>query len=745
MAEMQGGLRDALRAADEGHVTISARPLARLLGVRRRKGSISLLATLAAVLGAALLGASPAAAIVTTVDTTTVGLQPRTDQLVGPSAGFSNEEGNAVVHGASLYVVYWDPGAWFHHEWVANIDGFLQELGASSGSHNTIFAALGQYRDRTNVGAGYDFVFKGAYSDTAAYPEGKCTDPEPLEVGQVTCLTDAQVREQLGSFIAGHGTEKGMHAIYYVLTPPGVAVCLDEASTHCSDYSLSEEELEHKVRNSVSYKDSFCSYHGAINPDNASEGDDNTILYATIPWSAGYEGHPWDFWPGSSDAGQAYDCQDGGWYVSDGVPRAEQEKELTKAEKEHAKEATAKEKEEEEKARRLEGPHIEEPNQEASPIKEEGDFAAALSDVLINQIAVEQADIVTDPLLTSWRDPSTGLEATDECRDQFGNTVAPSAYGGSVTANAQTEAGTLSNVEVNGHLYYINNVLNLGELHSSHCVGGVGLVPRFTAPNPVNAGELVAFDGMESTVSELKGVVYGPTGPPTTTYATFAWNFGDGTPEVKGYAPGAPVCEEPWLSPCAASAFHSYQYGGEYTVTLTITDIAGNVSAISHKVVVNGPPAPGSGGSGGGSGSGSGSGTKGSTATIGDPVAAALVLSRSLPTALRRGLLVSYSVNEQVAGHFEVLLSRSLARKLGIGGAGATGLPSGTPPQVIVARALLVTTEGGHRTIAIKFSKAVAAKLARSHRLDLMVRLIVRNAARFPASTTVLATATLTR
>ena len=32
-----------------------------------------------------------------------------------------------------------------------------------------------------------------------------------------------------------------------------------------------------------------------------------------IPWSAGYEGGPNYSLPGPSNAGQAYDCQDGGW------------------------------------------------------------------------------------------------------------------------------------------------------------------------------------------------------------------------------------------------------------------------------------------------------------------------------------------------------------------------------------------------------------------------------------------------
>jgi hypothetical protein len=293
------------------------------------------------------------------------------------------------------------------------------------------------------------------------------------------------------------------------------------------------------------------------------------------------------------------------------------------------------------------------------------------------------------------------------------------------------------------------------------------LIARFTAPNPVNTGEIIGVDGMESTVSLLHTKAYGPSGPPTTTYATFSWNFGDGTAEVKGFAPGAPICEAPWLSPCAASAFHSYQYGGKYNVTLTITDVGGNTTSVTHEVVVDGPSPPsptGGGSSGGSSGAGSAttsspgtavSGTSGSGTTapgsapkptIPGPVASQAAVTRSLSSALSKGLVISYSVNEQVAGQFQVLLASSIAKRIGLHGPAATGMPTGSAPSIVIGKAILITTKGGRNTVKIQFGKKTAAKLRKLRSVPLTIRLVVRNASsRTPQTTTVISTVNLSR
>jgi hypothetical protein len=769
-------------AADDGLVPLTASLLSRILSTRAR-----LLCAL--VLGQCLLLSllcANAGAFVQEVSGTKVGLQPREvarfwegtvkweglgsekSESNAPAASFGNASGSPVLHGANTYPIYWDPQNFYHGDWQGVINGFLAHLGGSSGTLNSPFALEGQYMDATNQPATTGSSFHGAYTDTNPYPSSNCVDPRPFQLGaplSEVCLTDAQLRTQLETFIAQHALPTGMNSIFYILTPPGVAVCLDAggASGHCSDFAGTIKEVEtaeakHEEPTSFkSYKRSFCSYHGFI-----GSGGSSTVLYAAIPWTAGGAG---DNHLEEADQTLGYDCQDGGFQPSTKETNGELEekehpKPLNKEEEEAFEEKNVKEKHEQEEAEALAGPHQQEPNQLHGRTPD-GGFDTGLADLIVNQIAVEQQNTVTNPLLDAWQDPA-GHELTDECRNFFVPT-----NGGSSTASPTTRAGSLSNQTLAGANYYVNAAFNLAALHlpspSVRCLGAAALVPAFTAPNPVNAGEIVGFDGMESNIT-LNSAETFPSG--ALTYPTFTWDFGDGSPTVTGFAPGAASlnspdaapCEAPWLSPCAASTFHSYQYGGTYTVTLTAKDVAGNTGSVTRTVTVAGPspPTPASPAAGGGSSGSTSSGSSTSTAPGSSPsttaghgstpppakvAATQAVGSHSLASVLRSGLVIRYSVSGQATGRFEVLLASSTAKRIGLKGAAATGLAPGTAPQIVIAKAILVTTKAGHSSYRIKLSKATAAKLRRLHKVTLMIRMVVHNAN--PAPTTVLSTVTL--
>lgn len=709
-----------------------------------------------------VVSVAPASAVVEKDGSTTVGLQPVNVGSLhdGPSINgifdalpesFENPSGHPVLHGSNVFLVYWDPTNHYHADWKTLIDGFVENVNASENAYSDAFAVDEQYTDKSDEPAYNHLIYRGSYTDTTPYPTAGCTDPDPLEeskrhhIGPLTCLTDTQIRTHLTEFIEQNKLPKGMNSVYYLLTPPGVAVCLDTGTEtgHCSTFGTKTE----------SYDNSFCSYHSDINPGGLETGDTNTILYGVIPWTAGGVG---DGQLAPKDQTEAPECQDGGFNAG-AREEYEEPPEPRDAEEQTAFEKLKpKEKEQEENVRALKGPHDEEPNQKPCPTAD-GYCDVGLADLIINQLAVEQQDIVTDPLLNSWKD-SAGNEVTDECRNFF----AP-APGGSATANEETGAGTLSNQEIAGGSYYLNSAFNLaGERLSFpgvYCLLGITLTPEFNTVSAVGTGETVGFDGGESIITLNAASRYSKSGTPEANYAKMKWNFGDGSSEVTGYAPGSPPCETPWLSECAESVYHSYKAPGTYTVTLTVTDVGGNTASASHEVTVTGPPAepaqtppapappsspavtstpsvvasaPG--------------GTSASGAPVPAPVASAYVLSHSLKSTISKGLAVHYQVNEQVAGHVEVLLGQKMAKKLKIHGSLASDLPVGSEPEVVIGTGLVVTLKGGGSTTHVTFTKNAAAALRHIKKVALSLRLIVRNAAvENPATAVVTSAFTLAR
>jgi hypothetical protein len=737
------GLREPRRAADDGLVMLIPRLLSRRLAGRLPLALLGALSILSP-----LLLASPASAVVREIPTPggvrTVGLTPQSIEFgFGEPLSFANNTGHPVMHSNNVYAIYWDPDYLYHGDWQGLIDTYLQRVAGDSGTLGNHYAIDAQYTDQSNAGAAYSSAYRGAYTDTDHYPPSGCADPnspataKEYDFGFIACVTDQQIQEELTKFIpqsepgAPSGLPKGMSSLFFVLTPPGVSVCIDAGgpSGHCSDNPPSGGEPS---------PNGICSYHSAIT-SNPSTGDANTIVYAVVPWTAG--GLDDNHLPGKLAGTLGSVCQDGNWDASE--PNLDSSREGDASIKPPNTEPVTEQ----------------QPNQLTS-FGPDGTYDEGLADLVINQLAVQQQNTITDPLLNGWQDNAHG-EVMDECRNYF----AP-ILGGAETPLKNTNAGNLFNQVIGGDNYYLNDTFNLAGLQLPYpgvpCgVESPSLLPAFTAPTLANTSEALAFDGQESNITLDAGTTFS-SGVPKANYPTYTWDFGDGTPALSGYAPGAsspgpPPCAAPWLTPCAASAFHTYQYGGEYRVTLTVKDVAGNTATATRTVTVTGPARPGgtagsegaagSSASGAGAGAGAGGSSPGSTAQSSStpgPVASEAVISKSLPKVLRNGLVVRYSVNEQVAGHFEVLLASAIANRLGLHGSPATGLAPGSPPEMVIAKAILVTTKGGHSSVKIKFSKRTAARLKRLRKVTLTLRLIVRDASlHHPQSTTVLSTVVL--
>jgi hypothetical protein len=635
-----------------------------------------------------LLALAPhAGAVVTTVGGHQFGVQPETATPLSEIAEPLSYGNGPVVHSSASYALYWDHRSGeYTGEWQSLISGFLANVGADSGALSNDFAVITQYHDTTGAKAAYEQTFRGAYTDTDALPSsGNCSEGAP-------CLTDAQIRAELTKYIVNLGLPSGLNPssgptpIYYVFTPPGVTVCLEGSgeSGHCS---------------SPASANPVCSYHSFIPAGGQLSA---TVLYAVEPWTAGNYG------TFASPQVSGSKCQDGSGTMQ-------------------------------------------EPNQHG--LGGEGEYGAGLADLIINNVTHQALSTATNPLFNAWRD--TGLdsnEVVDKCRNGF--------LGGellevpSSSVDQHTKAGSAHNQTINGLHYYLNDVFNQAAAFAPYpgvpCINGVNIRPQFTAQNPIRSGDVATFNTTQSNI--------------TLGVQKYNWSFGDGTGTeancesrvpTNGFAPQQCTGTSGTnITNPVASTEHVYAYGGTYEVSLTILDYGGNTATFSHPVTVSGPARPASTGTGG-SASGGSSGSGGSTAAPGSPgnpvkpapakvVATQSVVSHNLSSVAKNGLVIRYSVSEQVAGRFEVLLASSIARKLGVKGAPASGLAAGTPPQTVIAKAILVTTKGGRSTYNVKFSKATAARLRRLRKVSLAIRMVVHNAAS-PAVTTVLNTVNLSR
>jgi hypothetical protein len=704
-------------------VTFLSRPL------RLRAPMLRPALALAMLIAALLAFAGPAHAQVVSVEGQQYGVQPHATiaDVFSPNPFSQLQYGGGPVMGTNAtYTIYWDPAVLrpgdpgrpgkYHGDWQQLINRFLFDIGANNGSLGNVFSMTPQYPEASGTRPAYSSTFRGGIVDRDMYPSDGCTDPAEASNENFACFTATQVRQEVQNFVANNHLHAGLGTIFFVLTPPDVTICTDTGGIagHCSDSakadpwhveSLTPTPLEEEEE--ASYKNSFCSYHGATSTAAPAE----PLLYAVIPWVAGTYGSGRELRP-HEPTKNGSDCQDG-----TGIEQQPNQLEL--------------------------GP--------------DGFPDHGLPDLLINQVAAEQFATITDPTLNGWTEPLSGNEAPDLCRNWF---EGPPVVQGSGSPDEHTGAGHYFNQTINGHSYYLNTAYNQAAQYYAYpglrCELGNNLLPTFTAPNPVNSGDVVGFDGAESDITLEQSADPAPGGQPQYR-ATFSWNFGDGTPALTGPGFSGPNASDPLY----ASVFHSYQYGGAYQATLTVTDAAGNVAAFSQTINVNGPPPPPTGGGPGGgtpnetpgtgttNGKGSGTGSappSGPGGTIPGPIATAVAGNRSLTRALQKGLVVNYSVNEQVAGHFEVLLDSRTANRLGIKGRKAVGLPAGSPQSLIIGQAILVTTKGGHSSVRIKFSKRTNQRLRRVHKLTLLLRLVVRNSAtQNPQSTTVLTPVVLHR
>jgi PKD repeat protein len=167
--------------------------------------------------------------------------------------------GGIVLHSTRPYLVFWDPGNAISAGTRALFDRYLTDTAADVSLSDDVYGVTRQYTDSAGYAASGETYVPAQQSivDTQPFPvTGDCTTvggPDP------TCLTDAQLQDELQRLISARGLPTGTGPdapVYFVITPADTDVCTPDGSCAQSD---------------------FCAYHSTFS------GAASEVLYAAIP------------------------------------------------------------------------------------------------------------------------------------------------------------------------------------------------------------------------------------------------------------------------------------------------------------------------------------------------------------------------------------------------------------------------------------------------------------------------------
>jgi len=524
--------------------------------------------------------------------------------------------GGQVIHKTETFGIVWNLFADGepHSDYAAPfVQQFLRDVADGSGTTSSPFAITSQYAG-TNGPALNASLYGGGYTDasTTDVPWG-CTPTgwhdfsettngltlgnlPPPGVRNDACVTDAQIRTELGNMITAKGLTRvqgGYTPLFVFMTPPGVETCLDSTGTVCS---VNSDTHAQNAASSVTAQ--FCSYHSQLSLGGTEYN------YVVQPWSAGTES------PGAG---------------------------------------------------------CDEPDSTAPPTTGGIDPHQLATDIggrLVNPLSQAMIAAIVDPSFDGWY-ANDGAEINDN---------------GCVGLSMGLDKVSVGSGSYDLQREFNNAGIMVDNAFAYPCAPAVDLEPDFVVPSPIDAGDVVTFDGANSP-STL--IVPNPTG--------FSWEFGDGTAATGG------------------AAVHSYAHGGTYTVTLTVTDRGGYTATASHQVVVLGPPATTPPASQPTAQPGKSSSTK-------PPLSVRVALMpQALKGVLRSGLALNVTSNQSANGILTLSIPRSAAKRAHIS--------VGHSPAVVIGRGTVSGVHSGANHLHIHLSQTTAAKLKKLGHVTLTIRL----------------------
>ena len=310
-------------------------------------------------------------------------------------------------------------------------------------------------------------------------------------------------------------TQPGYTPLLVVLTPPGVEVCTDATMRLCSanaGYKGISDPTNGitNVPGTTAPQAEFCSYHSQVTVGG------HVYQYVVQPVTAWEEVSPTDRFGCDEPAADLYQAPPAAINISDLV-------------------------------------HF-------------------TSERLPSPLSAGLVAAITDPQFNGWF-ALDGSEINDNgglIGDNPGQTpglgCTPQDKIDSVTVGSSSQNPYLLQREFN------NGGAIVQDPYALPCSGVNILQPQFVVPSPIDAGDVVEFDGFRTPTTLL------------IPRANFQWDFGDGTTAV---------------GPTAADSFLK---GGTYRVQLTVVDRGGNTATTTESATVLGmngtsppPPKPASG------------------------------------------------------------------------------------------------------------------------------------------------------
>jgi plastocyanin len=243
--------------------------------VRQRRWLMTLV--VAGTVGVSAIGASSASAIIKILPHGRVAsYEPlRSAAPAAPSpfdVAFDNMDynGGPVMPSNTDYMLMWSPGGLsaYPDGYVFGLSRYFNDLAHDSGGNQNVDSVGPQYNDLTGAVANYAVKFGGVLVDTDPYPASQC----PVGAPVTNCLTDAQIQQEIATYVTANHLPTDLSHEYFLLTPPNIASCFsNNAATNFDGCSANIVPLRPFA--------AYCAYH-------ENTATSTMVFYANMPFVA---------------------------------------------------------------------------------------------------------------------------------------------------------------------------------------------------------------------------------------------------------------------------------------------------------------------------------------------------------------------------------------------------------------------------------------------------------------------------